>query len=955
MAKMICVALNGGEEPTLGVKDQSTYNDVRNSADAWAESYIEYCTSLEIVSGVGGGRFNPSATVTGSQAAKMLLVALGYDPDVFGFTGSNWQINVDANANAANLYDNLGLDVADRGLTRDEAAQMIYNALNANVMVKEYDKVLSNGEISYNYALSDYKTMLSEKFGVYRVEGVVVANEYASLAAPTGDSTGLLEGKTHIYVTNPDEMSYSVSNGTRVILSVATAGNGVTPLIDNNTGAINATSANQFSVTTGADELGKAVVLYVKPATNSQSTDKATVIGDVILGDNNILTATGKWGSQTKMDSALKGAGLKAALPDVYYVNAVHQGADNGIVNGDMINGYATQFIDFDVDGTVDLVLVDKVDFGMVSAYSTKNDGSITLSTGGSAISYKDSDDVVGFDDVKKGDYVLYSEVGGKLYVEKAPSVVGTLTDYSKQTGDDPAQSALWIDGTKYTNSGVEGRTVNDLSDPKGYTNLDKEATFYFDACGYIAAVDGTAVKQYALITYRNENAATDNSIKDNDRVQATYEDGTSSAPVLSHTVKDYDAGSNETWGTVSAASPNANAAQTELNKLSQGVSTPSTIIANSAQLAILGSYEFNSDDELVFVPTNTTYDRISGDLEYTSGNVLIKQGGATLNDGSGYNLYLTDETVLFIATTEDVNALYTNSEVDKVTVYNGKDSFPSLDLEENHYELQYITNADNEIVAMAIITDDLNTIGDNYLYVIKVVSSSANTKQVMVVLDGEVQTITVNSKKTAQVALGVNEYTIQADGNYKLDDHTSNVVSGEIIERKNENRRTIVVNGTEYKVLDDTDFANVADEEATSFEELNRGDIVTILANENGGVWEVLGVYVTKAVKSEAPTKLSGATTPDENYADGAYENEAHADTYYINFNNTTGGAVTYTLNVYDEAGVQRHTDTSSSVADSDAATFTVEKGDVTYAGTYWYTVENASGTVVLSGTIVF
>ena len=71
MAKMICVVLNGGKDPNLGTSVNNSYTD---TVGHWAAGYIEYCTQLGIVAGDGTGKFNPSATVTGSEAAKMLLV-----------------------------------------------------------------------------------------------------------------------------------------------------------------------------------------------------------------------------------------------------------------------------------------------------------------------------------------------------------------------------------------------------------------------------------------------------------------------------------------------------------------------------------------------------------------------------------------------------------------------------------------------------------------------------------------------------------------------------------------------------------------------------------------------------------------------------------------------------------------------------------------------------------------
>ena len=88
ITKMICVALNGGKDPNVGTNEIPTFTDVRGTADAWAEGYIEACVAQGIVSGVGGGRFSPAGNVTGAQLAKMLLVCLGYNSDNEGFTGN---------------------------------------------------------------------------------------------------------------------------------------------------------------------------------------------------------------------------------------------------------------------------------------------------------------------------------------------------------------------------------------------------------------------------------------------------------------------------------------------------------------------------------------------------------------------------------------------------------------------------------------------------------------------------------------------------------------------------------------------------------------------------------------------------------------------------------------------------------------------------------------------------
>ena len=130
MAKMICIVLNGGKDPNLGTTVTNSYTD---TVDHWASGYIEYCTQLGIVAGDGTGKFNPNATVTGSEAAKMLLVAAGYQSAIAGFTGANWALAVNTRGSQKGLYNGLNI-VVDQGLTRDNAAQMVYNALDAKVV-----------------------------------------------------------------------------------------------------------------------------------------------------------------------------------------------------------------------------------------------------------------------------------------------------------------------------------------------------------------------------------------------------------------------------------------------------------------------------------------------------------------------------------------------------------------------------------------------------------------------------------------------------------------------------------------------------------------------------------------------------------------------------------------------------------------------------------------------------
>ena len=182
MAKLVTYIMNGGNEPVLSTKPNPTYSDIGGH---WAEKYIEYCSSQGIIAGDGAGKFNPEGTLTGSQAAKMLLVAMNYDANVFGFTGNSWEINVNKEANNAKLYEELGGMDPSATISRDDAAQLVYNAIQSDTMQLTWGQNMETGEVSQNYALTG-DSLLESKFNADIYEGIMTASgEYALAGVST--------------------------------------------------------------------------------------------------------------------------------------------------------------------------------------------------------------------------------------------------------------------------------------------------------------------------------------------------------------------------------------------------------------------------------------------------------------------------------------------------------------------------------------------------------------------------------------------------------------------------------------------------------------------------------------------------------------------------------------------------------------------------------------------------
>ena len=124
---------------------------------------------------LGGGKFAPEDQVTGFQAAKMLLVALGYEAERESFNTLMWETNVSVRAAQAGLFQGLDDLNPSASLSRDSAAQMIRNALNAGEVEYVTQTVTDgNGQTATKVVLQDKTagntqaklTLIKDKFGV---------------------------------------------------------------------------------------------------------------------------------------------------------------------------------------------------------------------------------------------------------------------------------------------------------------------------------------------------------------------------------------------------------------------------------------------------------------------------------------------------------------------------------------------------------------------------------------------------------------------------------------------------------------------------------------------------------------------------------------------------------------------------------------------------------------------
>ena len=132
------------------------------ASNHWAQSYISYCYHTGIIAGVGNKKYAPEAEVTGVQFLKMVLVVLGFDAKEEGLVGTGYSVRARNLAREVGLLNGIGNDFDyTKGLTRDNAAQIMLNALQSYTV--EYGKVIDGSVQKGIVVVKDSKAYYTTK------------------------------------------------------------------------------------------------------------------------------------------------------------------------------------------------------------------------------------------------------------------------------------------------------------------------------------------------------------------------------------------------------------------------------------------------------------------------------------------------------------------------------------------------------------------------------------------------------------------------------------------------------------------------------------------------------------------------------------------------------------------------------------------------------------------------
>ncbi|HIY07251.1 MAG TPA: S-layer homology domain-containing protein [Candidatus Evtepia faecigallinarum] len=413
---MICIALNGGKEPATSTKDDPTFTDIDGH---WAEGYIEYCYAQGVVSGVGGGRFNPDGNVTVTQAAKMLLVALGYNADVELFNGENWSLYVNVKANQDGIYEGLEAIDTAAALTRDQAAQMIWNTMQAVIIVKTSSIDVTTGDVTAHYNKDpNGKTLLTDKYSAYVNVGTLdsVNGQDLTLAMTTSDENDSDKPAIDSFTNVTTDYSSLLGQKVKVMFTKANNVMGVYALDGNTTYTVDMKDI-------------EADGNKVKFGGTSYAFDENEI--DVVLIDAN---------EETVADAGT----MSAADFDAYDADPTTDAAGTA-----KLITASVRFVDNDGDGKLNIAIITEYKTAKVTYVGADR---ITAGT-----TYKMEDENIA-DDIAKNDYAVmsYNPFDECLDIVKADVVSDVLTGLK----DQDTYQQYQIGGTWYNIDNVTANNV---------------------------------------------------------------------------------------------------------------------------------------------------------------------------------------------------------------------------------------------------------------------------------------------------------------------------------------------------------------------------------------------------------------------------------------------------------------------------------------------------------------
>jgi len=430
MAVVMCNLL---DYTVASYKGTSPFTDVPE----WAEPYVAACYTNGITSGYDAKTYGGSDTVTTGQAALMLLKALGYFQYSADF-GSDWLVETTKNGSTAGLFDGVATG-AKEALTRNDVAQMVLNALEADLVKAEKngsdvhvgDIVISGGKATYNS-----RTGTDSKYA--KIDNTKVDGKYT---IQLGED--LYDGDLVKADGADDDFGRPSVKWTYENKEIGTYADDADAV---------------YTATVEKQDLYDLVGSDVYNDLKNGDADFSVVVDGVALKDVKLSDYIVKNNDDDAGDKIIK----KGATTEVFIDD------DSNDVVITVINSYVAQ-VDGDYDKNDEELDLDILDKAPVDVKDT------TLS----------SDDFDYLDSYSDEDYVLITVANKEIKtIDLAETVEGKVTAYTEKKN-------VTVDGTKYEYSKNYTDAVKDDSNLS--YDLNDAYTLVLDANGYVIYTDGTA------------------------------------------------------------------------------------------------------------------------------------------------------------------------------------------------------------------------------------------------------------------------------------------------------------------------------------------------------------------------------------------------------------------------------------------------------------------------------
>ena len=415
----------------------------------WARAYVAACYADGITGGISATQYGSNNSVTATQAALMLLKALGYFQYSSDF-GTDWQVATIKQASNVGLFE--GIDSArNAAMTRNEVAQIALNALESTLVEPDGTPgnittsdgtVINLGSVTYKDRQSSndkYKAISSEKGSdsdKFTMElGEDLFNGDLEKVAKQSDDFGR---PAHVWEYKNDE-----------IVTAADSADETYVVDDNGLKLSTILTDDDYFDLDAKNDIVESPEYVLNAETGDADLQKGDIV-EVFEDDNGkVKTVVAIRYTAAKIDEVstdLSNSEEKAGAS--YSIELVEVNSDSTSI------GAGTYYDDYDKDSEI--------------------------LNGFSANTYKEGTVLAVALSAKDNRTILASYV--------ADTATGTVSSYK-------ANDYVTVDGTKYTMAGKVDGTSKDFS-------FEDEYNLYLTSDGYVIAVDGAAAANINDVYY---------------------------------------------------------------------------------------------------------------------------------------------------------------------------------------------------------------------------------------------------------------------------------------------------------------------------------------------------------------------------------------------------------------------------------------------------------------------